>query len=983
MSGLYALPPGVDFPAAFVAGLEARLAGREPEAWARTTILVNSGRMARRLREILDAGPPRLLPAIHPVSDLEGLGAWPEVPPARPRLALMLELAQLVEALIARDATLGPRAAAFDLAQSLAALIDEMEGEGVPPEALTRLDVAEFAAHWQRSRAVVDAAYAHFGQAGARLPGPEARRARIVDALIARWQAAPPRAPVIVAGSTGSRGATRRLMEAVARLPEGAVVLPGFDAHMPADHWAALDSAHHGEDHPQYRFLGLIEALGRTPGDIAAWQEAAAPDGARNRLVSLALCPAPVTDRWRAEGAALGDPCAATAGLSLLEAPSPRAEAGAIALRLRAAVEEGRRAALICPDRDLTRQVAAALDRWGIEADDSAGTPLHQTPPGRLLRMVAELMAAPPELPDLLALLKHPLAATGGDRGAHLLATRELELFLRERGTARPDPEDLAAFAEARPAQAEWAGWLSELLSGAARQRAPGPLPGRLAAHVALAETVAAGPGGRPPGALWEAAPGQAVRAAMEALAEAAPAYDGPMAPRAHADLLRTHFATRQVQDPSTPHPDVMIWGTLEARAGGVDLAVLAGLNEGTWPALPGPDPWLNRRMRAEAGLTLPERQIGLAAHDFQQAIAAPEALLTRATRDAEAETVPSRWLNRLTNLLRGLGEGGAAALAEMEGRGRHWLDLHRAQETPAASVAPAPRPSPRPPVSARPEALFVTRITTLIRDPYAIYAQYVLGLRRLPPRLPQPDARARGIALHAVMETFVTGHAAWRGDPAAARAALEAATARLAAATPDAGIRALWRARLLGVADRLVAGEMARLDRAEPVFLEERGALPLPGTGFTLRAKPDRIDRAADGSYAVRDYKSGAPPSLKQVRTLEKQLPLEAAMAEAGAFPGLAAAPVAEMTYISLGASGADRDIPLIDEGARLPDRALEELTRLIRAYGRRGQGYTAQRAAHSTRFEGDYDHLARLGEWDLTDDPVPELVGPAEEGP
>jgi RecB family exonuclease len=175
----------------------------------------------------------------------------------------------------------------------------------------------------------------------------------------------------------------------------------------------------------------------------------------------------------------------------------------------------------------------------------------------------------------------------------------------------------------------------------------------------------------------------------------------------------------------------------------------------------------------------------------------------------------------------------------------------------------------------------------------------------------------------------------------------------------------------------------MARLDRAEPVFIEERGALEVPGTGFTLRAKPDRIDRAADGSYAVRDYKSGAPPSLKQVRTLEKQLPLEAAMAEAGAFPGLAAAPVAEMTYISLGASGGDRDIPVIDEGARLPDRALEELTRLIRAYGRRGQGYTAQRAALSSRFEGDYDHLARLGEWDLTDAPVPELVGPAEEGP
>ncbi len=980
MSGLYALPPGVDFPATLAAGLEERLAGRPPEDWARTTILVNSGRMARRVHEVLAAGPPRLLPRIHPVSDLEGLGAWPGIPAARPALDLALDLASLVEALIDRDATLGPREAAFDLARSLADLIDEMEGEGVAPEALAHVDVAGFAAHWQRSRAVVEAAYAHFGR-GALLPGAEARRARIVDAMIASWQETPPEGPVVLAGSTGSRGATRRLMEAVARLPEGHVVLPGFDAHMPAGHWAALDSAHTGEDHPQYRFLGLIEALGLAPSDVAPWHAAPPPDPARNRLVSLALCPAPVTDRWRAEGAALGDPAVATAGLSLLEAPTPRAEAGAIALRLRAAVQEGRRAALISPDRELTRQVAAALDRWGIEPDDSGGTPLHQTPPGRLLRLTAGLMAAPPELPDLLSLLKHPLAATGGARGPHLLATRELELFLRDSRIPRPGPSDLAAFAARKGAPTDWAAWLSALLDTAAARRAPAPLADRVSAHLALAEAVAAGPEGRAAGALWEEAAGRAARAAMEALARAAPAHAGSVAPRAYADLLRLHLGAEPVQDPRLPHPDVIIWGTLEARTGGVDLAILAGLNEGTWPGLPSPDPWLNRRMRIEAGLTLPERQIGLAAHDFQQAIAAPEALLTRSTRDAEAATVPSRWLNRLTNLLRGLGPGGQAALDAMIGRGRRWQELHDTLEAPAATVKAAPRPSPRPPVAARPKRLSVTRITTLIRDPYAIYAQYVLGLRRLAPRLPQADARTRGIALHDVMEAFLKAHQAWRGDPQAARDALEEATAALELHAHDPAMAVLWRARLLGVADRLIAGETERLAGACPVFFETKGKLPLPDLDFTLEARPDRIDRGSDGTYAVRDYKSGTPPTTSQVRTFEKQLPLEAAMAEAGAFPGLPPGEVTAMTYIALGAGGGDRDIPLWQEGARLPDQALEELGRLIRAYRSRGRGYTARRAAESVRFEGDYDHLARLGEWDLSDPPEPERVGPEED--
>jgi RecB family exonuclease len=506
------------------------------------------------------------------------------------------------------------------------------------------------------------------------------------------------------------------------------------------------------------------------------------------------------------------------------------------------------------------------------------------------------------------------------------------------------------------------------------------PLESRIAAHRELAGALAGGPGGTPPGALWEEEPGRRAGAALADLARAAPAYGAEIAPRAYGDLLRSHFATEHAQDPRLPHPGVMIWGTLEARTGGADLAILAGLNDGTWPALPPPDPWLNRRMRYEAGLPAPERSVGLAAHDFQQAIAASEAMLTRATRSDEAETVPSRWLNRLTNLLGGLGPEGTEALEAMRARGRRWHVLAQALEAPPAREAPAPRPSPRPPLPARPRELSVTRITTLIRDPYAIYAQYVLGLRKLRPLRPRADARARGESLHAVMEAFLARHAAWRGDPDAARAALAEATRALDHAAAGPEIRALWRARLLGVADRLVAGEMARLAEAEPVLAERFGRLALEEPAFTLIARPDRIDARADGTYAVRDYKSGNPPTPKQVRSFEKQLPLTAAMVEAGAFEGLAPAPVTEMTYISLGASGKDAAVPVEKEGTRLADAALADLRRLIAAYDSPEQGYTARRAAESVRFEGDYDHLARLGEWDLASEPVPEPVGAAE---
>ena len=125
---------------------------------------------------------------------------------------------------------------------------------------------------------------------------------------------------------------------------------------------------------------------------MPAWHPAPPPAPERNALVSLALRPAPVTDQWRSEGAALaGTLAAACAGLAWVEAPDPRGEALAIALALREAAETGERAALVTPDRTLARRVTAELDRWGLIPDDSAGRPLALTPPGVLLRRLAAL----------------------------------------------------------------------------------------------------------------------------------------------------------------------------------------------------------------------------------------------------------------------------------------------------------------------------------------------------------------------------------------------------------------------------------------------------------------------------------------------------------------------------------------------------------------------------------------------------------------
>src|SRR3546814_21137993 len=91
-------------------------------------------------------------------------------------------------------------------------------------------------------------------------------------------------------------------------------------------------------------------------------------------------------------------------------------EAQGIALLMREAIETpGRTAALVTPDRTLAERVAAALARWDIRVDDSAGQPLSRTPPGALLLLLAEL-AADFDPVALLSLLGHPLVSTGEGR---------------------------------------------------------------------------------------------------------------------------------------------------------------------------------------------------------------------------------------------------------------------------------------------------------------------------------------------------------------------------------------------------------------------------------------------------------------------------------------------------------------------------------------------------------------------------------------
>ncbi|SEQ86537.1 double-strand break repair protein AddB [Thalassovita taeanensis] len=966
---VFGVPAGADFPAVLVQGLMLAQTGMPPDALARVRFLVNTRRMARRIRDLFDAGPALLLPQVELVT-----GPAPDIlsaaiPSAAPPLRRRLEIAQLASTLLDSQPDLAPRASLYDLADSLAELMSELHSEGVAPDVLRQLDVSDESGHWKRALSFLGIVQHYFGETE-EAPDGETRQRRVIESLCAQWQLEPPSEPVIVAGSTGSRGTTMLLMKAVASLPQGAIILPGYDFDMPHAAWKDLDEALTAEDHPQYRFRKLMVELGIEPSDVRRWGETPPPNPARNRLVSLALRPAPVTDQWLSDGPHLHDLPSAMKDVTMIEAPSKRDEALAIALRLRQAAEEGQTAALITPDRMLTRQVSSALDRWNIVPDDSAGTPLQLSPPGRFLRHISALFHQKLTAEALLTLLMHPLTHSGSDRGPHLLLTRELELFIRRKGVPFPDAETLLAWGAAHKHEyaVGWAEWIVRCFVGKDTSE-PERLAVRLSAHLDLAEMIARGGKHAETSELWKEDAGRKAQETVQELQREAE-YGGQMSARDYADLFGAILSRAEVRNPDTPHPGILIWGTLEARVQGADLVILGGLNEGSWPEMPAPDPWLNRRMRFDAGLLLPERRIGLSAHDFQQAIGAREVWLTRSVRSDDAETVASRWLNRMTNLLSGLpDQGGPDALGAAKRRGQHWLAMARKLEEPGQTPA-APRPSPRPPVGARPSKLSVTEIKRLIRDPYAIYARHVLRLRPLDPLMSAPDALLRGIVTHAILERFIRDTLTDTSALTSERL-LALSDAVLTENVPWSDARALWAARIARIAEPFVASEHSRRLLATPTYFEERAELSLDGLNFTLVGRADRIDMDQTGRAHIYDYKTGAPPTQPQQIKFDVQLLLEAAMLEQGGFRAIGPAEVARAVFIGLGGGVKEVLAPLEEESA---DRIWTRFEKLIGAYFTPEQGYTARRALFRDTDISDYDQLSRFGEWDITTDPTPE---------
>jgi len=1012
-----------------VEGFEAR---KNPLNLAQATLYLPTRRAGRLAREIFldemktDAA---ILPRIVALGDIdedelafaEGAeqfgGVAPlDIPPRLGELERRLTLAHLVAAWaktpVSAPLVVGGPASTLALAGDLARLMDDMVTRGVDWNALDKLVPDQLDRYWQHSleflRIARKAWPQHLQEIG-RIE-PAARRDRLIDAEAARLTAHH-KGPVIAAGSTGSMPATAKFLHVVAGLKQGAVVLPGLDTDLDDAAWQTIGGVRDTQgkfttppasNHPQFAMQGLLDRFGIKRSDIEILGTPA-PDG-RDVLVSETMRPSTATEQWH-DRLERPDIAAKISGgmknLAVVAAPNPEMEALAIAVAMREARHLNKSAALVTPDRALARRVMAALGRWNLEFDDSGGDALMDTSAGVFARLVAEAAAKGLEPPTLLALMKHPLFRLGGTHGAQKHAIEVLELALL-RGT-RPQAgstglaRDFDRFrVELRKVRAKETSSLhnseqraklqDEDLDQAhtlitALQKALLPLESVGSSKpydfAELAQRhyevlTALSSDQNEVAVVFEGAQGSALASAFDDLLGEQKQSGLMVQLGDYPELFQTAFADRMVRRPESASAHLHIYGQLEARLTESDRVILGGLVEGVWPPSPRIDPWLSRPMRHELGLDLPERRIGLSAHDFAQLLGHDDVILTHSAKVGGAPAVASRFLHRLEAV------AGEERWKQATQAGEDYVRFAGEIDRPA-KIVPIEQPAPKPPRATRPLKLSVTAIEDWLRDPYTIYAKYILRLDPLDPVDMPLSAADRGSAIHEALGEFTKTFAdTLPPQPALALRGIGEKFFAPLMERPEA--RALWWPRFQRIAAWFAEWELARRDHIHRIDAEIRGEIGIPldnARTFILSARADRIEQRQDGRFAILDYKTGQPPTGKQVRMgLSPQLTLEAAILREGGFKDISVdSSVAELAYVRLSGNnppGEHRSLELKirnNDTPQPPDEAADyarlELEKLIRKFEDENQAYTSLNLSMWSNRYGAYDDLARIKEW------------------
>lgn len=958
---LYTIPHGHDFLAVVTQHVLEHY-GHDPALLARVRLLLPNRRSAKQCMAYFIqqlAGTSSTLPRIEPIGDLHEEDliyqdmATQVLTPISP-LEQQCILARLIKGWFAQTQQQKPSMDhMMSLAGQLITWLEEFEQEHVAYDALEQLVPESYAAHWQHTIAFLKIITEHlpaiYAEKG--VVSPMQYRNAMMLGLTRQWQQCAPDYPVIIAGSTGSIPATRLLMDVVCQMPQGKVILPGLDQHSSDSYWQAVDAVH-----PQYMMKQLLAYLDITREQVVPLVNMEPSQNVKQAYISEAMRPAghvpePIKDTMTRE---------AMEDITCITCESLHEEAMVIGLMMRYYLEQPDCTVLVVTNNHaLIQRLAAVLPMWHIEADMSVGEPLGHTPPGVFFQLVAELVHTHISPVALLALFKHPLAAAGVSTGQcrHYIRAIEKEVLRGVRSAQGFEPIlhqlDNTEHKAWLQHVAEQVNMLFDAYSGYKQYS----FAQWCNMHIALTEWLASTDDISGEQRVWQGDDGQQFAQFLHELLHYSE-HLGDMYFQQYVSIITVLLNQQSYRKSYNTHPRVSIMNAMEARLLSADVTILADMNEGSWPATAQQDPWMNRAMRAQCGLPDADRRIGQAAQDFYGLLCNPKVYVTRAAKGEGGPRSASRWLLRLDMMLAQYGMADAVRSA------LPWQQWAQAFYMPATQVKITP-PAPVPPVEKRPRSLSVTQIETLMKDPYAIYAAKILQLKPLDALNQDPGGLEFGNFIHEAVDLFIQRYESVDDKMALM---LEAGKEALGELYAHPSVQRFWWPKFVRIAVWFV--EHDKQVRADGVQLHSElwgeYSIKAPAGDFMLKGKTDRIEIDREGGAAIVDYKTGYPPSIKDIKQGNApQLSLEALLALH--HDALAVGAVHQLAYWHVvGGDDVVRESGVKgDEIAALLADAERGLQEVIAYFDTVDSAYLACPDSNREVRFNDYAHLERVEEW------------------
>ncbi len=871
-------------------------------------------------------------------------------------------------------------APAMRLSASLCSLIDQMQRAGTSLSSIKDILPEELSAHWQDILKFLTILFEYWPAILSEKGkiDPVERQQILLNRQLDLWRENPPDTPVILAGSNGTLPMTRAFMKVISQLPIGAVIFPGLDLEIAEIDWRAIEQ---DQVHPLHQIaLSMIE-LDLPLSHVNYWHKTTlmGEQQARSRQILLreVMRPASRTSHWRAlavDQAELSP--ASLEGLKIMSVDDTFQEAELIAGLMRETLQTTHKTAmLITPDRVLARKVQAALMRWKIKIDDSAGTSLALSEPARFLLLLAQTVQEDASPHALRALFKHPFSTAGLKRAEFTrLASQFEEKILR--GTL---PEkSWNSWGRLVQTQGELKDfWENHLLLAFSPLRdafkAINPSLDSLARALmetaemmsALSEVATASEKDADTeqhAYIYSNIAGETLLELLSNMIRFGSSYS--IAASAFANTLSVLCQNEVVRTPYDQHPRLKILGTIEARMQTADRIILGGLNEGIWPPYSEKDMWINNASRTQLGL--PDRQwrIALSAHDFMMAVASKEVMITRSVVHDGSPSEPSRWLARLDAVVSATG-----LFDYLDNRLPDWMKAVTLRKIPLR-VCPITRPEPKPAIMHRPNKITATDFDQWITDPYGFYVKRILKIRKNAPIDETPAAALRGSIIHDVIALFLKKYPSGKLPEVAALELQNILENQLSQWSKIAFINLFWRQKLTMVLSWFLDEELRRRSDDFQVLSEQDGKLEIQigKRVILLTARADRIEWSNSDECQIIDYKSGAPPSKQMVIAGRAvQLLVEAVIASKGGYKNAKILPShLQLHYWHLKGRATD---PAIINNVTPDDfnsEAIYDLiVTLLTQFENSNQPYLSEpNAADRPRFS-DVRHLARIKEW------------------